>query len=105
MKDEGAVRWSGNPGDHQIRNKPIPRFGLRLSRQSALPCEKCFPTDLAQRRLTPNKPKNLRTIPGATFGGPIKKEELFFFGSWAGMFERVIKVVNLDFRFGLRITF
>jgi len=40
---------------------------------------------------TPNKPKNLRTIPGATFGGPIKKEKLFFFGSWEGMFERVIK--------------
>ncbi|HZS07461.1 MAG TPA: TonB-dependent receptor [Blastocatellia bacterium] len=38
-----------------------------------------------------NKPKNLRTIPGATFGGPIKKDKLFFFGSWEGMFERVIK--------------
>ncbi len=38
----------------------------------------------------PNKPKNLRTIPGATFGGPIKKDKLFFFGSWEGMYERTI---------------
>ncbi len=38
-----------------------------------------------------NKPKNLRTIPGATFGGPIKKDKLFFFGSWEGMFERLIR--------------
>jgi hypothetical protein len=36
---------------------------------------------------TPNKPKLLRHIPGATFGGPIKKDKLFFFGSWEGMFE------------------
>lgn len=39
---------------------------------------------------TPNKPKALRTIPGATFGGPIKKDKLFFFGSWEGQAERLI---------------
>ena len=38
----------------------------------------------------PNKPKNLRTIPGATFGGPIKRDKLFFFGSWEGMYESTI---------------
>jgi outer membrane receptor protein involved in Fe transport len=42
-------------------------------------------------QLGTNKPKNLRTIPGATFGGPIKKDKLFFFGSFEGMFERLIK--------------
>ena len=36
---------------------------------------------------TPNKPKQLRTIPGATFSGPIVKDKLFFFGSWEGLFE------------------
>jgi hypothetical protein len=36
---------------------------------------------------TPNKPKQLRTIPGGTIGGPIKRDKLFFFGSWEGMFE------------------
>lgn len=42
-------------------------------------------------QLGTNKPKNLRTIPGATFGGPIKKDKLFFFGSWEGMYERLIR--------------
>src|SRR5262245_35731913 len=36
----------------------------------------------------PNKPKLLRTIPGGTLGGPIKKDKIFFFGSFEGLFER-----------------
>lgn len=48
-----------------------------------------YPTTVAGAP-NPNKPKNLRTIPGATFSGPILKDKLFFFGSWEGMYERVI---------------
>src|SRR5262245_5194642 len=54
---------------------------------------------------TPNKPKSLRTINGATFGGPIKKDKLFFFGSWESQDERMIAdgrftVPTLDQRAG-----
>ena len=42
-------------------------------------------------QLGTNKPKNLRTIPGATIGGRIIKDKLFYFGSWEGMFERLIR--------------
>jgi Carboxypeptidase regulatory-like domain/TonB dependent receptor-like, beta-barrel len=38
-----------------------------------------------------NKPKNLRHIDGATFGGPIRRDKLFFFGGWEGMRERLTK--------------
>jgi Carboxypeptidase regulatory-like domain/TonB dependent receptor-like, beta-barrel len=38
-----------------------------------------------------NKPKNLRTIPGGTIGGPIIKDKLFFFGSFEGLLERTIR--------------
>ncbi|MFZ4984799.1 MAG: TonB-dependent receptor domain-containing protein [Blastocatellia bacterium] len=48
-----------------------------------------YPTTVAGAP-NPNKPKNLRTIPGATIGGPIIKDKLFFFGSWEGMYERTI---------------
>jgi hypothetical protein len=46
-----------------------------------------YPTTVAGAP-NPNKPKLLRTIPGGTLSGPIKKDKLFFFGSYEGMFER-----------------
>jgi hypothetical protein len=35
------------------------------------------------------KPKSVRNIDGASLGGPIKKNKLFFFSDWEGTFERV----------------
>jgi outer membrane receptor protein involved in Fe transport len=34
------------------------------------------------------KPKNIDNQLGATFGGPIKKDKIFFFGSYEGLFDR-----------------
>jgi outer membrane receptor protein involved in Fe transport len=36
-----------------------------------------------------DKPKSINNIDGGTFGGPIRKNKLFFFGSWEGNRERV----------------
>src|SRR5574341_1543726 len=38
-----------------------------------------------------NIPKYLDTIAGATFGGPIKRDKLFFFGGYEGTFERITR--------------
>lgn len=35
------------------------------------------------------KPNTIRNIDGASLGGPIKKNKLFFFADWEGTFERV----------------
>jgi hypothetical protein len=48
-----------------------------------------YPTTVAGAP-NPNKPKQLRTIPGATLGGPIIRDRLFFFGSWEGIYESTI---------------
>src|SRR5690242_18350762 len=37
---------------------------------------------------SPRKGKSILNDMGGTFGGPIKKDKLFFFGSWDGTFER-----------------
>ncbi|HZU25777.1 MAG TPA: TonB-dependent receptor [Bryobacteraceae bacterium] len=36
----------------------------------------------------PKKPKSIRTIPGFTLGGPLRKNHWFFFGGYEGLFER-----------------
>ncbi len=51
------------------------------------------------------KPKSVRNIDGASIGGPISKNKLFFFGDWEGTFERLgrsalFSVPADDFRTG-----
>ena len=40
------------------------------------------------------KPDSKRNIVGATFGGPIVKDRLFFFGGWEGVFETVSQTLT-----------
>jgi len=51
------------------------------------------------------KPKGIRNMDGASLGGPIKRNKLFFFTDWEGTFERVgrsrlFSVPTADFRSG-----
>ncbi len=51
------------------------------------------------------KPKSIRNIDGGSLGGPIKRNTLFFFTDWEGVFERVgrsalFSVPTDDFRAG-----
>ncbi len=43
---------------------------------------------------SPRKGKSILNDLGGTFGGPIKKDKLFFFGSWDGTFERDSRAAN-----------
>jgi hypothetical protein len=52
-----------------------------------------------------SKPKGIRNMDGASVGGPIKRNKLFFFTDWEGTFERVgysnlFSVPTSDFRSG-----
>jgi len=38
-----------------------------------------------------DNPSGKRTIGGFTFGGPIKKDKIFFFGGWEGTFQRLAR--------------
>ena len=42
-----------------------------------------------ENRNKQKKPNTIRNIDGASIGGPIVKNKLFFFGDWEGTFERV----------------
>jgi hypothetical protein len=43
---------------------------------------------------TAGKPRSTSNFPGATFGGPIKRNKLFFFTSWEGTHMRTAQVAN-----------
>ncbi len=58
-----------------------------------------------ENRNNQKKPNTIRNQDGASFGGPIVKNKLFFFGDWEGTFERVgygavSSVFPMDFRAG-----
>ena len=62
-----------------------------------------FNTGAYQR--TPQKPKSINNIAGGTFGGPIAKNKLFFFGSYERTMERTgqqgtFDLPNMDIRDG-----
>ena len=44
----------------------------------------------------PDKPRSGNNFPGATFGGPILRNKLFFFTSWEGTHERSGQIANLS---------
>ena len=55
--------------------------------------------------LEPQTPKYVFNVYGGTFGGPIKRNRLFFFGSWEGMrerstFSRIATLATADQRSG-----
>lgn len=76
MAGGAAITVSTKSGTNQIHGAA---FGYLEN--SYLGTKNFFFTD-------PKKPKSIRTIPGFVVGGPIKKNKLFYFGGYEGLFER-----------------
>ena len=77
-------------GGDQVRHEYVPRHSLRVLPQRQAGCQRLVRQCQASRR----GPNCGRTISAAYFGGPIRKDKLFFFGSYEGLRVRQPHVAN-----------